>query len=389
MFTKGSNSPPQIDIPQPVARSRRKSPPPPNPPKTIAEVQARLRALESAAGLEPVYREPKRPAPRGFRSYEDAFDAGMFLLAIGKDKKALRHCRDRNLMVASVGTAGGFLMPAGLATAVQRHIQEQSVIMQEATVFTMSDNLLTVPLRSSGLTIYPVDENQEITASDIEYDAAELNLRKAAALYKSSVELATDAVVDLVAEFTTEVSGAFAQHFDLVGFVGDGGQDHNSIVGVGTRFANDSTLAGTITAAGSAYTDVTVANIDSMIAALPAHLHGNAKFYASPQGCANIFCRLSDTASLHPVGPMAWCGYPIEFTAALGAGGSGTPLLLLGDLRRAVVFGIKNDIRIMASEQRFMELHSVAYRAVSRFDCIAHGVGDSTDAGAVVSLVGA
>jgi HK97 family phage major capsid protein len=88
-----------------------------------------------------------------------------------------------------------------------------------------------------------------------------------------SNELSEDSVVSIANELIKEIATAFALKEDQSGFLGDGTSTYNGIVGIVTKL--DTLTAGTapghILGAGNAYNELTLANFNSVVAALPEY----------------------------------------------------------------------------------------------------------------------
>jgi hypothetical protein len=87
-----------------------------------------------------------------------------------------------------------------------------------------------------------------------------------------------------------------------------------------------------------------------------------------------------------------YLGYPIisspKMPASLTADYTGLAMILFGDMRRAVKFGSRRELRIKVDGSRYLENDQLAVLGTERFDINVHGLGSTTTAGALVALVG-
>ena len=63
-------------------------------------------------------------------------------------------------------------------------------------------------------------------------------------------------------------------------------------------------------------------------------------------------------------------------------------MLFFGDLSMAATFGDRRGMTIAVSTERYFELDQLAIKGTERFDIVAHGLGDNTNAGPIVALIG-
>ena len=64
------------------------------------------------------------------------------------------------------------------------------------------------------------------------------------------------------------------------------------------------------------------------------------------------------------------------------------PMILFGDMRKAVTFGSRRDTTLKVDGSRYLEFDQVAVMGTERYDINVHDLGDNTDAGPLVALIG-
>lgn len=330
----------------------------------------------------------------------NAYTAGQWLLAtIGNSGKSQQWCREhgveiRGALSGGSNTLGGFLVPTQMETAIIDLREEYGVLRQNAYVLPMASDSATIPRRSSGLTAYFVNENAEITASDVGWDQIGLNARKLATLTKYSSELDEDAVISIADAITTEAAYALAVKEDNCGFVGTGTSTYGGIVGIVTALLAGSEV--TAITGNTAFSTLDLADFENMLGKLPAYPGIQPKWYISKAGWAASMMRLLDAAGGNTIAMLqggvqpSFLGYPVVLTqvmnSTLTAQTSTEGLVIFGDLRLGVVLGDRRGVSMDMSRDRYFEYDQLAVRVTERFDINVHGVGTSSVPGPIVQL---
>jgi HK97 family phage major capsid protein len=133
-----------------------------------------------------------------------------------------------------------------------------------------------------------------------------------------------------------------------------------------------------------------------MIGQLAEWAEGNAKWYISKAGWAASMMRLSDAAGGNTTDNIAggtgrqFLGYPVRVSqvmnSTLTAQTSTEGLAYLGDLRRGVVIGMRRQLRMKLSTERYLETDQIGFLATVRFDVNVHDVGGSSTPGGIIGL---
>ncbi len=131
--------------------------------------------------------------------------------------------------------------------------------------------------------------------------------------------------------------------------------------------------------------------------ALPAYARMGAKWYCSATAMDTVFGRLMAAAGGNTIMDIQtgyqprYLGYPIVISQVLQTTTStinDVAMLYFGNLRQASTLGTRRDIRVVASDQRYLELDQLGFFATERFDIVNHDYGDTSVAGPIVALVG-
>ena len=111
----------------------------------------------------------------------EAYVAGQFFLAINGSKPAGQWLENHGIQAAMrVGdnTAGGFLVPDVMETAIIRNVEQFGVARREVRQYPMGPGVTLLPRRASGFNSFFAAENTAVTASDLAFDSIRLEARK-------------------------------------------------------------------------------------------------------------------------------------------------------------------------------------------------------------------
>jgi HK97 family phage major capsid protein len=334
---------------------------------------------------------------------QNAYDCGMWLrAAMFRDRKAIEHCRDRGmqfvydetLMDAQTvddNTRGGFLVPTILARTILDVRDMVSVATKAARMYPMSGENENVPKRVSGLTVYKPAEGSAITTSEKIFAQVSLSATDAFTLTQISNKLIRGAVLSAADQVANEIGYAFADQSDNEFINGDGmaGSPYWGITGVITAIG----AAGEVTAAGNLWTEITAANIASLVARLPERFHPRAVFISSRSFYHSVIEPLLENrgaskAELASTSPTAYKGYPFLFTDKMPTSQANSQhCLLFGSFFDSVLFGQREEVGIMSSEHRYFELDMLAIRGRTSYDIKVHEAGGAMAVGGYVALV--
>jgi HK97 family phage major capsid protein len=392
--------------------------------KDIAGELEIIAAKAATAAAVPGSPDPARPALSGARSIitplknikgadaeTRAFRAGHFFLASSfGNEKSIAWCRENGLLVQraaseGINSAGGYLVPEEMQSEIIILRNEYGLARRDLKVVPMGRDTITTPKLVSGLTMYYTSEGVAPTASQPVFSNVRLTAKKGSILTLWSSELDEDSVVSLGDLLTGEVAYAFAAGEDNALFSGDGTSTYGGITGLRKIF-NDGvgTLAGAVDGASGNDTmaEMTAADLARCQGALPQYVYvrGNPKWYCSQTMWANVFERLigasggvtKDQASGRTI--REYNGYPVEITPAMLAPAAPTTdtsdvaMILFGDLNMSASMGDRRGMTISRStEYKFAE-DQIAIKGTERFDINCHNLGDATNAGSIVALMG-
>lgn len=378
---------------------------------TADDLRADIIKRRRAAKPQPVpaAREPrievsaKRFKPlRGFATEEAAFKAGQWVMAsIYGNQKAQRWCADHYVRAASTSSlsGGGAVVPEEMSQAVIDLRNQYGVARQLCRVIPMASDTLTVPRRVSGVTAYAVGQNQEITDSDKDWNQVQLTARKWAALSKLPMEYVEDAFIDVAGDLADEMAYAFAVKEDEAYINGDGTSTYHGIYGLRPKIIDGNHAAGAVHAASNVDTLAEITNTDltNALGKIPTYARGNTRILCSPLARDVTFGRLSAASGgttmteLSGMPRPSYLGRPIFESEAMpnvSSDLSNVAMLLMGDFAKASTMGDRRGFTVQILTERYAEYDQIGIKATTRFDIVNHDLGDNTNAGPVVALVG-
>jgi HK97 family phage major capsid protein len=196
--------------------------------KAKAEIVARRKlAAEAAdapaAGVQPSVSEdlPKEnkmaiPAKakyaksRHFANNEDAYEAGMFLAAIGGNKKAQDFMAAQSL----TDNKGGFSVPQPLSDQLINLVEEYGHARQSCRRVVMGATTWQVPKITGHSVVYYPAEAAAITESDLTFSQITLTAKKMAGLVKMSSEIAEDSIISMLDTVVEDLAWGFSKAED-------------------------------------------------------------------------------------------------------------------------------------------------------------------------------
>jgi len=374
--------------------------------KAIADRISAIRAASQAAAapVEVAVAKPARKASarygklRGFQNADDAEICGHWIrgyLLGREDSRRWYHSNVEERALSSTDNSkGGVFIPETFASTVIRLTDEYSAIPQQANVVPMSSDTLYIPRRTGGNTAYFVADNSETTASDMATDNVMLSAKDCRVASRVPNSLIEDSVVDLAGLVAQEFALALSQKIDDSGFAGDGTSTYGGIRGIQWKFENESLTAGTNDSGESAVSSLTIDDFAETIGKLPSYARAGAGWYVTPQVYSTCMLPLMLSAGGVSAAELAsgaseqrFMGYPVYFNNSMRtAPTAGQVICLFGQMRLSTHYGLRRDITVRASTDRYIEFDQSYFQATCRFDVVTSDVGDASTAGPVVAL---
>jgi predicted phage gp36 major capsid-like protein len=321
------------------------------------------------------------------------------------NEKAAEWCRENGVSITkaqseSVNSAGGFLVPTEFNQAIIDLREEFGTFRQNCQVVPMGSDSMTIPRRAGGLTAYFVGEGVAATESSKQWDQVSLAAKKMAVLAKMSTELAEDAVISIADDLAGEMAYAFAVKEDACGWNGDGTSTYGGIVGVRTKIIDGTHTKSAID--GRPATTPSPRSMRPILRTSWARCRSTPS--ETPSGTAPpwpgrvTFQRLIAAAGGVNHGELtggkptrSYLGYPVVIDQTLPTATSDisdTAMLFFGDLRLAATMGERRGVTIKSSEHRYIDQDQIGIFGNERVDINVHDLGDNTNAGPLIALVG-
>jgi HK97 family phage major capsid protein len=346
---------------------------------------------------------------------EAAYRAGQFCRAqIFGVAEAARWCRDYGVQMALAGgdmratrvltgTSSGqaVLVPDELALPIISLREQYGLARRLCFIHPMASDTATIPRDTGDVTAYFVGREGVPTASDPTFDNINLVARNVAAETRISNDYADDSVINLADYVAQKHARAFAVKEDSCLINGDGTSTYGGIVGLRTLLSEAGGLAGAVTvvtATHNLFSEIDAPDLRGPMSKLPDFPGINPVWIASKPAQSAIFGRLTDAAggntklNLGAAMPEQWAGYPIVTTSEMPAGVAtdydAVAILLFGDLRMGVVFGDRRGMTMIVDPYSLSSYQQTKIINSERFDINCHGVGDTSNAGPIVSLTG-
>jgi len=332
-----------------------------------------------------------------FQTSEEAYGFGRFVLACRGHIKSREWCVEKGLItkdhLSGNNTLGGYLVPDQFNNTLINLREQFGIFRQNANVLSMERDTLQVPRRISTLTANFVGEAAAASETQQNFDLVTLVAKKSVVLTQISGELAEDNVVNLADQIAGEMAYAQSKLEDQCGFTGDGTSSFGGIVGLNNAVGS----AGTSTAAGTALSAITLAQVRAAMGLLPQYAdNANTKFYMHRTVFNSLCQRLAENAGGATVveigdgaNKLRFLGYPVVLAQAMNSTtGNGSIMFHFGDLRQASLLGDRkqNQIAFSDSASSSFEADLVTVRGISRFDIVNANVGSSSVAGSIVTL---
>lgn len=373
--------------------------------QTPAPSQAQPYTIALADGNpRPRFEFASHPTPKGFESAEQAYRAGMGLLAgvLSRSstpetvERAKTYCRDHGILNAMQETnpaKGGAFVPQEFLAGVIRLVEEYAVFRANARKVPMSRETLIVPRANGRLSTYFIAEGNAPTPSDVTSEPLQLTARKLSSLTYVSNELMADSAISVAGLLADEIAYAFALKEDLCGFIGDGTSTYGGIVGI-TNAVNATYSVSTAATGHDTWPELTMDDFLDIVGKLPKFPGMQPKWYIHSAGYHVAMGRLLAAAGGNVWGNLSqtgwdgqFLGYPVVFTQVLPATlAAATKYCVFGDLGVGAYFGDRQMLTVKESEHYRFVNSELTLLAEERFDInIVSRVNDAGNgAGAIV-----
>lgn len=306
---------------------------------------------------------------------------------------------DSGLHAKAMDSVGdGALIPHEFSDRLQALFESYGVFEAAAMTMPMGSESLSFIRQTGDPTVYVVGENTAATDSDPEFGQVTLQSKELATLTFVPRTLAEDSAAEIGEILARSIARAHAKALDRDGFLGDGSATYHGFTGIIPKLKSINGVddgGGLVLASGNAWSEITLDDIDGLIAAVPQYAAGeDAAFYCSRRFWGGVMLKLAHeaggvtAAEIEGERRMMWGGYPVVMTQVMptAEGNSQVPLLF-GDLSQAATVGRRRDVTIEESRDYKFAERQLSVLGTRRVAINVHDVGDATDAGPVVGLI--
>jgi HK97 family phage major capsid protein len=356
---------------------------------------------------QPRYRPYNRIGKlRAFADEQTAFDCGQWLKAVvarevfrSVDRRAEDYCNGIGLEISNAstegsGVTGGYTVPAPLAATLINVREKTGVARQVCQVLGMSSDMLSIPKKTGGLTVYYPGEASTITESNLAFGQVALAAIKRAVLTQLSSELVDDSIINIVDTAVAELGHALALKEDDELVNGTGASTYGNVQGLLPKIG---TAAVSTAASGhNTWALLDLADFAAAVATLPDRFHAYApSWICSHSFYAAAMLRLGFAAggiSLAEVmggtsNQRQFLGYPVHLSSAMPVStATSTKCCLFGAFTQAVLFGDRGGVRIGRDDSIGFKEDLITLRATSRYDINVFEPGTAAAVGAYVAL---
>lgn len=270
---------------------------------------------------------------------------------------------DREYLKAVSGlsdAAGAYLIPEELRSEVLRIAQDQFGLARREMrylPFTGPGNERKIPSLATSVSTFWTDEAATKKSTAPTFGIVTQTMKKLAAIVPMTEEILEDSTINLTALVAELFAEAVAQEEDLQFFNGDGTVWTGVLNNGNVNIVNSSTIDPA---------DVTAEEMLDLIDATPTGALAGSKFYMSRTVYSTLRKLREDAVAggdgmgafliQNPVAgePATIWGYSIEVSdafPALSVTGNSKPFILFGNLKRAAIFGDKQQLRVKMLDQ--------------------------------------
>ena len=335
---------------------------------------------------------------KNFNNQDEAFAFGSWAFACMGYKKSAQWCADNGIVtkVANIegsNSAGGFIVPETMENTIITLREKFGVIRNHARVVPMTSDIHRMPRRSTYLEAFFAGEASTGTQSNETFDQVNLVAKKSMVLTRFSTELSEDAVINFADDLAGEMAFAQSKLEDTCAFTGTAISTSGGITGLATAIGS----AGVSTATSTTAQSITLPEVMAAFALLPQYAdNANTKIFCNKTIWNALFLRLAYATGgqnaadlISGNGQLAFAGYPVVLTQAMNnSTATGKIMCHFGDASQGVYFGDRRQTAVDFSNSALtsFETDMLAYRATTRWDLVCANVGDTTNAGSMITL---
>lgn len=261
----------------------------------------------------------------------------------------------KELTSDSTGTPfGGYAVDRELSAEIRLLTTEYGVARREFFTVQLSKNSYTTNELATDVTVFWVDEANQIGSTQIVLGRDNLSLKKLGAIVTLTRELLEDSEIDLFGFIGTRVAEGFARFEDRAFFMGEGAGDTTNAEYTGVVFGAGNEVVIPVRGSndGESFSHMTADDLLAMQDASPQSVAADGKYYMH-RSIRNLVRAFKDDngapiyQSPSENGPATIWGRPVvevEVMPSTADSAADTAFVLYGKLREAAMLGYKGSI---------------------------------------------
>ena len=320
---------------------------------------------------------------KAFNSEKEAYECGLWFQAnmLGNVQAKQRLSDIGSIYAAQTegtNSAGGYTVPDIWSSSIINVMESAGVAPKVVRRIPMTSDVLNVPKRVSGQTVYYPGEASAITASDKVYGTVALSAVKRAVLTQISNELIADSLINVVDDVASEAGHQLALNLDDEFINGDGTGTYGSITGL----VDDCGAAGThdLAATNTSFADITLADIHTAMSLVAEKYWDDSRmaFIMRRSTWASVIQKLVYAAGGNTVdnleggNRLSLFGYPVHLTDKMPVDAVSTFGLFFGNFYEAALMGQRKEVEFASSQDYGFNLDVLTIRALNRYDLNVH-----------------
>lgn len=335
---------------------------------------------------------------KAFKNEKDAYQCGLWFQAnLLGDQNAKQKLNDMGSIYAAqtegTNSEGGHTVPDIFSSTIINVMESVGVAPQVLRRIGMTSDVLNVPKRVSGQTVYYPGEASAITASDKVYGSVALAAVKRAVLTQISNELIADSLINIVDDVAMEAGHQLALNLDDEFVNGDGSSSYGSVTGL----VSSCGAAGThdLSSGETTFGDIVLADLHTCMSLVAEKFwdEGRMSWIMRRSTWANavqplIYAAGGNTVqSLEGGTRLSLFGYPVYLTDKMPAEAVSKYGVFFGNFYEAALMGQRKEVEFASSQDYGFNLDVLTIRALNRYDLSVHeSPGSGTTYGAYAGI---
>ena len=362
-----------------------------NAPATFAIGNAVRKKYDREAKSGRDYAGPKRTA---FACADDAELFGAWVKTAIMPQVAT--AEDRAIVaksgITTTNTLGGAVVPDIFVPQLIDLREVRGAARQVLDVMTVGSDVVQMPRRTGGVTVYWPGEAGSITASDPTLNNVQVVANKMTAFTTVSNELLNDSAISFADFVAREHAYAMADKEDEAVFNGDGTSTYGGHTGFRSKIASLSgtvaNIAGYVVGSGSSYSALTLADFEAVVGRAPSYVDSaNPVWVVHKEFYWNVMARLALAAGgvtsieiANGIRQPIFLGAPVVFSQVMPRITAGTQICALyGAFNLAAkAIQVGGGMQIATDASVGFQSDTTAFRGVNRFGVTVHDVGNAS-----------